>query len=71
MSATHTVLPGQDRAIQADLYMRLELGDKKWQLTLSGDQRSASRYSVEAGDTAAVLRSIDRGANASRWVPRP
>jgi len=71
MSATHTVLPGQDRAIRADLYMSLELGDKKWQLTLSGEQRSASRYSVEAGDTAAVLRSIDRGANASRWVPRP
>ncbi|MGZ3602855.1 MAG: IS110 family RNA-guided transposase [Ktedonobacterales bacterium] len=60
MSATHTVLPSQDRAIPAHLYMSLELGDKKWQLTLSGDQRSASRYSVEAGDTAAVLRSIDK-----------
>lgn len=60
MSATHTVLPGQDRAIQADLYMSLELGDKKWQLTLSDGRRSASRYSVEAGDTAAVMRSIDK-----------
>jgi uncharacterized membrane protein YphA (DoxX/SURF4 family) len=60
MSATHTFLPGQDRAIHADLYMSLELGDKKWQLTLSDGRRGASRYSVEAGDTAAVLRSIDK-----------
>jgi hypothetical protein len=60
MSATHTVLPGQDRAIQADLYMSLELGDKKWLLTLSDGRRSASRYSVEAGDTGAVMRSIDK-----------
>jgi transposase len=60
MSATHTVLPSQDRAIQADLYMSLELGDKKWQLTLSDGRHSASRYSVEAGDTAALALSLDK-----------
>ena len=49
-----TVLQGQDTVIQADLYMSLELGDKKWMLTLSDGRRGPSRYNMDAGDTAAV-----------------
>src|SRR2546427_12707458 len=53
-----TVLQGQDTEIQADLYMSLELGDKKWMLTLSDGRRGPSRYTVDAGDTAAVADCI-------------
>ena len=60
MSASHIVLHAQDRAIQTDLYMSFELGDKKWQLTMSDGRHGSSRYSVQAGDTAAVLQCIDK-----------
>src|SRR3989454_11362573 len=58
MSTTQIALPEQDTAIQADLYMSFELSDKKWQLTLSDDRRGPGRYSVQAGDTAAVAQCI-------------
>src|SRR3989442_13203274 len=54
MSTTQIAQSGQDTVIQADLYMSLELGDKKWMLTLSDGRRGPSRYGVDAGDTAAV-----------------
>jgi transposase len=53
-----TVLQGQDTVIQAALYMSFELGDKKWMLTPSDGRRGPGRYSVEAGDTAAVAQCI-------------
>ena len=56
MLTTQTVPQGKGTAIQGELYISLELGDKSWKLTASDDRRSPSRYSVEAGDTAAVLR---------------
>jgi transposase len=40
--------------------MSFELGDKKWQLTLSDGRRGPSRYSVGAGDTAAVMQCIGK-----------
>jgi len=58
MSTTQIAQSGQDTVIQADLYMSLELGDKKWMLTLSDGRRGPSRYGVEAGDTAAVADCI-------------
>lgn len=58
--STQIVLQGQDAGIPADLYMSFELGDKKWQLTLSDGRRGPSRYSVDAGDTAAVMRCIGK-----------
>src|SRR5437899_9598484 len=54
MSNTQIVLQGMDTVIQCELYMSLELGDKKWMLTLSDGRRGPSRYGVDAGDTAAV-----------------
>src|SRR2546426_2828161 len=58
MSTTQIAQSGQDTVIQADLYMSLELGDKKWMLTLSDGRRGPSRYNMDAGDTAAVADCI-------------
>jgi transposase len=55
MSTTQTVPQGKDTAIQDELYMSFELGDKSWKLTISDGRRGPSRFSVRAGDTAAVL----------------
>ena len=64
MSTTQTVLQGKDTAIQGELYMSFELGDKSWKLTLSDGRRGPSRYSVDAGDTAAVLDCMSQGPSA-------
>lgn len=58
--STQIVLQAQDTGIPADLYMSFELGDKKWQLTMSDGRRGPSRYSVDAGDTAAVMQCIGK-----------
>src|SRR3989442_4772391 len=58
MSTAQIAQSGQDTVIQADLYMSLELGDKKWMLTLSDGRRGPSRYTVDAGDTAVVVDCI-------------
>ncbi len=58
MATTQTVLHGKDTATQGELYMSLELGDRSWKLTISDGRRGPSRYSVEAGDTAAVLDCV-------------
>src|SRR2546428_10125876 len=60
MSTTQIAQSGQDTVIQADLYMSFELGDKKWMLTLSDGRGGRSRYTVDAGDTAAVADCIDK-----------
>ena len=60
MTTTQTVLQGKDTANQGALYMSFELGDKKWQLTLSDGRRGPSRYNVDAGDTAAVLDCMSK-----------
>ena len=58
MATTQTVLHGKDTATVGELYMSLELGDRSWKLTISDGRRGPSRYSVEAGDTAAVLDCV-------------
>jgi len=58
MAMTQTVLQGKDTANQGDLYASLELGDKQWKLSCSDGRRSPSRYTVNAGDTAAVADCI-------------
>ena len=40
--------------------MSFELGDKSWKLTMSDGRRGPSRYTVDAGDTAAVLECISK-----------
>ena len=58
MATTQTVLHGKDTATPGELYMSLELGDRSWKLTIGDGRRGPSRYSVEAGDTAAVLDCV-------------
>lgn len=65
-----TVLQGQDTVIQADLYMSFELGDKKWMLTLSDGRHGPGRYTVDAGDTAAVADCIRKAKERCRLEPQ-
>ena len=58
MATTQTVLHDKDTASQGALYMSLELGDRSWKLTISDGRRGPSRYSVEAGYTAAVADCV-------------
>ena len=53
-----TALHGQDTGAGRELYMAMELSDKKWLLVLGDGQRAPSRHTVEAGDTGAVVRAI-------------
>jgi len=58
MTSHSTALQGKDTAIHCVVYMSFELGDKLWKLTLSDGLHAASRCTVTAGDTAAVLDCI-------------
>jgi len=69
MSAKQIVLLGQEESDGAALYMSFELSDKKWQLTLSDGRRGPSRYSVEAGDTDAVLHCIGKARERCKLEP--
>jgi len=40
---------------QGDLHVSFELADRSWKLSCSDGTRSPNRYSVNAGDQAAVL----------------
>ena len=43
---------------QDELFMSLELGDKRWKLSIGDARHGASRYDVAAGDTAAVAKCV-------------
>jgi transposase len=60
MQTTQTTPQGKDTAIQGGLYMSFELGDKSWKLTMSDGRRGPSRYTVDAGDTVAVLECLTK-----------
>jgi transposase len=49
---------GKHTGEASELYMAFELGEKNWKLSLSDGAHSPSRYTVAAGDTAAVLECI-------------
>ena len=65
MATTQTVLQGKDTASQGELYMSLELSDRSWKVTIGDGHRGPSRYSVEAGDTAAVLDCVAKARSRS------
>lgn len=69
MSNTQMVLLGKEESDADALHMSFELGDKKWQLTLSDGRRGPSRYSVEAGDTDAVLHCIGKARERCKLEP--
>lgn len=58
MNASGTTLQGKHTAEASALYMAFELGEKNWKLALGDGVRSPSRYTVAAGDTAALLEYI-------------
>ncbi|MEJ8852897.1 hypothetical protein WKW82_40425, partial [Variovorax rhizosphaerae] len=58
MSTTSAVQQTEKTAVQGDLYISFELGDKSWKLTASDGRPSSSRYNLEAGDTDAVVRCV-------------
>jgi transposase len=60
MDSTQVVLQGKDTAIEPALYMSFELGDKAWKLTFGDGRRNPGRFTVAAGDKAAVLACIER-----------
>jgi transposase len=60
MKSTQAVLEDKDTAMEPALYMSLELGDKAWKLTFSDGRRNPGRFTVAAGDQAAVLQCIAR-----------
>lgn len=58
MNAPETALPGKHTGAAGQLYMAFELSDKKWLLVVSDGARGPSRYTVDAGDTRAVLDAV-------------
>lgn len=62
MTASQTVLQGKDTTNQGDLYVSFELGDKRWKLSCNDGRcrRGPSRYTVDAGDKAAVVDVMRR-----------
>ncbi len=55
-----SVLQSENTTAQRELHVSFELGDKSWKLSCGDGMRSPSRYSVNAGDQAAVLDCIDK-----------
>jgi transposase len=60
MQTTQTAPQGKDTASQGELFVSFELADKKWKLSLSDGRRGPSRYTVDAGDTVAVLECLTK-----------
>ena len=69
MATNQAVPQTENTAIEVDLYISFELGDKSWKLTASDSRRSPSRYSVKGGDTAAVLDCVRRAKERCRLAP--
>jgi len=62
MTKTQAVLQRKDTTSKSALYMSFDLGDKSWQISLGDDRFHVSRYTVAAGDTAAVASHILKAA---------
>jgi transposase len=58
MNASGTALQGKHTVEAGERYMAFELSEKHWKLSLGDGARSPSRYTVAAGDTAALLECI-------------
>ncbi len=58
MNASGTALRGKHTVEASALYMAFELSEKDWKLALGDGARGPSRYTVSAGDTAALLECI-------------
>jgi len=66
MTSLETALQDKDTTSQSDLHVSFELGDRSWKLSCSDGIRSPSRYSVNAGDQAAVAGLHGQGTSPVR-----
>src|SRR5450755_2008129 len=69
MNATGTALQGKHTVEASELYMAFELSEKNWKLALGDGVRSPSRYTVAAGDTAALLECIAKAKTRCELAP--
>ena len=69
MNASGTALQGKHTVEASELYMAFELGEKHWRLSLSDGVHSPSRYTVSAGDTAALLECIAKTKARCGFAP--
>ena len=69
MNASGTALQGKHTVEACALYMAFELGEKNWKLALGDGVRSPSRYTVTAGDTAALLECIAKAKARCELAP--
>jgi transposase len=69
MNASGTALHGKHTVEACELYMAFELGEKHWKLVLGDGARGPSRYTVSAGDTAALLECIGKGKARCTLAP--
>jgi transposase len=69
MNASGTALQRQHTVAASELYMAFELGEKSWKLSLGDGARSPSRYTVAAGDTAALLECIAKAKARCALAP--
>jgi transposase len=69
MNASGTALQGKHTVEASELYMAFELSEKDWKLSLSDVERSPSRYTVAAGDTAALLECIAKAKARCALAP--
>lgn len=60
MTSLESVLQSENTAARRELHVSFELGDKAWKLSCGDGTRSPRRYSVNAGDQAAVLDCIEK-----------
>ena len=72
-STTHEesiqALQGKHTVEASALYMAFELGEKNWKLALGDGVRSPSRYTVVAGDMAALLECMAKAKARCGLVP--
>jgi transposase len=58
MRSIQSVPHGEQAVQQDDLFMSLELGDKRWKLSIGHARHGVSRYDVAAADTAAIAKCV-------------
>jgi len=69
MNASGAALQGKHTVEASEVYMAFELSDKDWKLALGDGVRSPSRYTVTAGDTAALFECIAKAKARCGLVP--
>ena len=58
MRSIQSVPRSEQAPQQDDLFMSLELGDKRWKLSIGDVRHGTSRYDVAAGDTKAIAKCV-------------